>query len=81
MFCLMSTTSPLPPSLPPSSSSRLHLHNISLRKQQEAAGSRVGGHHPPAEGGGYVSQFGFPCQTSCGLIPMPNDWSADWVVS
>ena len=32
-------------------------------------------------GGGYVKQFGFSCDTCCGLLPMPNEWRDDWVVS
>lgn len=28
-----------------------------------------------------VRQFGFSCDTCCGLLPMPNDWKNDWVVS
>ena len=30
--------------------------------------------------GGHVTKFGFPCATSCGLLPIENDWMEDWVV-
>ena len=32
-------------------------------------------------GDGYVNKFGFECQTCCGLIPMPNEWHSNWIVS
>ena len=51
---------------------RLHLHNPSLRK----SGSRMG-----EKGAEYVEQFGFGCDTCCGLLPMPNEWRGSWVVS
>jgi protein-ribulosamine 3-kinase len=50
---------------------RLHLHNLSLKR----SGSRVGAE----EGAGYVEQFGFSCDTCCGLLPMPNEWRDNWV--
>ena len=28
-----------------------------------------------------LTSLGFPFQRAAGLIPMPNDWECDWIVS
>ena len=53
---------------------RLHLHNISSLEKSNRIG--VG----EEEVGECVDQFGFICDTCCGLLPMPNEWRKDWVV-
>ncbi|CAI8023207.1 Fructosamine-3-kinase [Geodia barretti] len=52
---------------------RLHLHNISSLEKSNRIG--VG----EEEVGECVDQFGFICDTCCGLLPMPNEWRKDWV--
>ena len=47
---------------------RLHLHNIDGERRRRGRERSV-------------EQFGFSCETCCGLLPMPNEWKDDWVVS
>ncbi|CAK8684794.1 ketosamine-3-kinase-like isoform X2 [Clavelina lepadiformis] len=52
---------------------QLHLYNDKLRVHVAKTRSFVG------ESTEYVDKFGFDVTTSCGFIPMNNEWEADWL--
>lgn len=54
---------------------RLHLHNISLKDVNDSTSLHKDETQLP-----HIDKFGFECTTCCGFIPMPNDWTSDWIV-
>lgn len=61
---------------------RLHLHIVSLKDKSLSSSDSVHCQRTPSKGDEvYVDKFGFGCDTSCGLIPMPNHWESNWIVS
>jgi protein-ribulosamine 3-kinase len=51
---------------------QLHLHNAKLLDS-----ANDGSIHVKEHGG--TDMFGFECVTCCGFIPMPNEWTSDWI--
>ncbi|XP_019848767.1 PREDICTED: ketosamine-3-kinase-like [Amphimedon queenslandica] len=56
---------------------QLHLHNINKIKTSIKTSGRV--QSSDSAQSELVDKFGFSIPTSCGLIPMPNDWETDWI--
>ncbi|XP_064392906.1 ketosamine-3-kinase-like [Halichondria panicea] len=60
-----------------------HLEMTGRSKYQESLGEQLAKlhlHNISLRGtDAFVSEFGFPCPTSCGLIPMPNHWTHSWI--
>ena len=60
---------------------RLHLDNIKKLEKYESNTNRVNDDFQNDENEIPIVKFGFDVPTSCGLIPLDNNWSNDWVVS